>query len=80
MSTVNQKIAVVGAGAVGCFFGGMLARSNQELILIGRVERVDAINRFGLRMDCQGFQADVALQASADFTDIADADIILLCV
>jgi len=80
MSTANQKIAVVGAGAVGCFFGGMLARSNQEPILIGRAERVDAINRFGLQMDCQGFQATVALHACADFTDIADVDIILLCV
>ena len=80
MSPGNQKIAVVGAGAVGCFFGGMLARSNQEPILIGRAERVDAINRLGLQMDCQGFQAKVALQACADFTDIADVDIILLCV
>jgi 2-dehydropantoate 2-reductase len=80
MSTSKQKIAVVGAGAVGCFFGGMLARSHQELILIGRAERVDAINRFGLQMDCQGFQATVALQACADFTDIADVDVILLSV
>lgn len=80
MSASKQKIAVVGAGAVGCFFGGMLARSNQDLILIGREERVDAINRFGLNMDCQGFQAEVGLQASAYFTGIADVDIILLCV
>lgn len=80
MSANRQKIAVVGAGAVGCYFGGMLARSNHELILIGRSERVDAINRFGLQMDCQSFQANVALQASADFASIAAADMILLCV
>lgn len=80
MSANNYKIAVVGAGAVGCFFGGMLARANHQLILIGRAARVNAINRDGLQMDCQQFQDKVQLHASTDIASIAEAEIILLCV
>jgi 2-dehydropantoate 2-reductase len=31
-----EKIAVMGAGAVGCYYGGMLARAGREVTLIGR--------------------------------------------
>ena len=31
-----MKIAVMGAGAVGCYYGGMLARAGHALTLIGR--------------------------------------------
>jgi 2-dehydropantoate 2-reductase len=31
-----MKIAVMGAGAVGCYYGGMLARAGREVVLIGR--------------------------------------------
>jgi ketopantoate reductase len=31
-----MKIAVMGAGAVGCYYGGMLARAGHDVVLIGR--------------------------------------------
>ena len=40
-----MKIAVMGAGAVGCYYGGMLAR--HEVTLIGRPQHVDAVQRGG---------------------------------
>jgi len=40
-----MKIAVMGAGAVGCFYGGMLARAGHEVTLIGRPSHVEAIAR-----------------------------------
>jgi 2-dehydropantoate 2-reductase len=36
---------VVGAGAVGSFFGAMLARAGQQVTLIGRAPHVDIIER-----------------------------------
>ena len=45
------RIAVVGAGAVGCYFGGMLARAGAPVTLIGRAQRVEAIHRDGLFID-----------------------------
>lgn len=38
-----MKIAVMGAGAVGCFYGGMLARAGHEVVLIGRPSHVESI-------------------------------------
>ena len=45
------KVAVVGAGAVGCYFGAMLARSGVRVQLIGRPVHVEAIARDGLLID-----------------------------
>ena len=44
-------VAVVGAGAVGCYFGAMLARSGVRVKLIGRAPHVEAISRDGLLLD-----------------------------
>jgi 2-dehydropantoate 2-reductase len=44
-----MRIAVLGAGAVGSYLGGMLSR-HHEVVLIGRKEHVDTINSRGLRI------------------------------
>ena len=75
-----QKIYVLGAGAVGCYFGGMLARAGQDVTLIGRSERVQAINELGLEMDCKSFQELVYVKASDDLSILKDADLVLLSV
>ncbi|MBU3578268.1 2-dehydropantoate 2-reductase [Polynucleobacter sp. UK-Kesae-W10] len=75
-----QKIYVLGAGAVGCYFGGILARANFDVTLIARPERVLALNTFGLEMDCQSFRELVHPKASSDLSILADADLVLLSV
>ena len=42
-----MKTAILGAGAVGCYYGGMLARAGRDVVLIGRPAHVEAINRDG---------------------------------
>jgi 2-dehydropantoate 2-reductase len=61
-----MKIAVMGAGAVGCYYGGMLARAGREVVLIGRPQHVEAIRRDGLLMDTQSFREHVAVGTSLD--------------
>jgi 2-dehydropantoate 2-reductase len=75
-----KRIAVLGAGAVGCFFGGMLARAGKEVLLIARDNHVQAIKENGLFMEFQHSQEYVAINASSNIKDIADADLILCCV
>ena len=36
VATKGIKVAVMGAGAVGCYYGGMLARAGHEVVLIAR--------------------------------------------
>ena len=76
----KPNIVVLGAGAVGCYFGGMLARAGHNVTLVARAEHVAAISEHGLHMDCQSFQEYVAVSASTDLAVVAQADLILLCV
>ena len=76
----NPKIYVLGAGAVGCYFGGMLARANLDVTFIARPERAKALNESGLEMDCKAFHETVKVKASSDLALLRDADLVLLCV
>jgi 2-dehydropantoate 2-reductase len=46
-----MKIAVIGAGAIGCVTGAMLSGKGYDVTLIGRQDQVSAINRSGLLVD-----------------------------
>jgi 2-dehydropantoate 2-reductase len=76
----KPRVAVMGAGAVGSYFGGMLARAGVPVVLIGRAAHVEAIRRDKLFMDTLPFQERVAVEASADPAAVAGADVVLFCV
>ncbi|WP_027797511.1 ketopantoate reductase family protein [Paraburkholderia acidipaludis] len=78
-----MKVAVMGAGAVGCYYGGMLARAGHEVVLIGRAQHVEAIGRDGLRLETQQFDECIGrphLVASADPAAVEGARLVLFCV
>lgn len=74
------RIAVVGAGAVGCYYGGMLARAGAPVTLVGRAVHVDAIRRDGLILEIGGTREQVTATAATDVAAIADARLVLVCV
>jgi 2-dehydropantoate 2-reductase len=74
------RVAVLGAGAVGCFFGGMLARARHEVTLIGRPVHVDAFKARGLRFEGLKFDEHVAVEASTEAGAVRGARLILFCV
>lgn len=74
------RIAVMGAGAVGCYFGGMFARAGAPVTLIGRPQHVEAIARAGLFLDGIRFQQRIPVSASIHADAARDAEIVLLCV
>ncbi len=76
----TTRIAVMGAGAVGCYYGGMLARAGHPVVLIGRPEHVQAIERDGLRLEAHGRDEQIALEASTEPGAIRDARLVLFCV
>jgi len=49
-----MRIGVVGAGAIGSLFGGLLADSGNEVVLVGRPSHMEAIQNSGLLM--KGFK------------------------
>lgn len=74
------RVAVMGAGAVGCYYGGMLARAGHAVTLIGRPDHVAAIRRHGLRLEARGFDEHIALQAATEPAAVAGAQLVLFCV
>jgi 2-dehydropantoate 2-reductase len=80
MRSPSFKVAVMGAGAVGCYYGGMLARQGHDVTLIARPAHVAAINEGGLRLQTTGFDEQVRLTATSDVAAVQQADLVLFCV
>ena len=75
-----NSVAVMGAGAVGCYFGAMLARAGANVHLIGRPALVDAVARDGLVLESAMFGGRYAVAASADPAGVVGAGLVLFCV
>jgi 2-dehydropantoate 2-reductase len=79
LASIN-RISVMGAGAVGCFFGGMLARVGADVTLIARGPHLEALQRDGLFLDSLNFQERIKVRASSNAAAVRDAQLILFCV
>jgi 2-dehydropantoate 2-reductase len=79
-SSATMKIAVMGAGAVGCYYGARLAEAGHDVVLIARPEHVEAINARGLWLEKDGAQQVIQLRASAHVNAVQDASLVLFCV
>src|SRR6202047_1670684 len=75
-----MKIAVMGAGAGGCSYGGMRARAGHDVVLIGRPQHVQAVERQGLRLETQTFDERIRVSASTEGSAVQGAQLVLFCV
>ncbi len=75
-----MKIAVMGAGAVGCYYGAVLARAGHEVMLSGREAFVRAVRATGLVLEAGGVTAAVRVEAMTDPGAFGSADLIIFCV
>ena len=75
-----MKIAVMGAGAVGCYYGAMLARAGHDVVLIGRPAFVEAVTKNGLLLESKHFTGRVPIHANTSPGAVKDADLVLFCV
>jgi 2-dehydropantoate 2-reductase len=73
-------IAVMGAGAVGSYYGAMLARAGHQVTLIGRAQHVEAVRRAGLRLQTNQFDEFIKLESSTQPSAIRGAGIVLFSV
>jgi 2-dehydropantoate 2-reductase len=80
MPSAFQSIVVAGAGAVGSYYGAMLARAGHRVTLIGRAPHVAAIQQHGLQLHKGGKVESIRLGASTELTAVRDADLVLFCV
>lgn len=76
-----MRVAIVGAGGVGGYFGGKLAFSGVDTIFIARGATLDALRTRGLRVE--SIEGDFTLDrvnATADPSSVGVVDAILVCV
>lgn len=76
----RETVAVLGAGAVGCYFGGMLARAGHAVTLIGRPAHVEVFRREGLRFEAKTFDERVKVLADTEPSGVKGASLVLFCV
>jgi len=74
------RVAVVGAGAVGGYFGGLLARAGAPVVMIGRPAFVETVKQNGLFLDTLQFQEHVRLEASTEMAAVDGAQVVLFSV
>ena len=74
------RIAVVGAGAVGGYFGGMFTRAGAPVVFIGRKHFADAVNAKGLVLDKSEGQERIRARATVDVSALRDCPLILFSV
>jgi 2-dehydropantoate 2-reductase len=76
--TGTIKIAIIGAGAVGCGLGFLLNRAGREVTLIGRADQVAALRSHGLRVE--GYAGERTLPIPAAERLDFEPDLVLLAV
>ena len=79
MINKNLNVAVLGAGAMGCLFGGLLAEKGLKVTLIDVwKEHIDAINKNGLKMDGFGGDRFIKINATNDPKSISPVDVVIV--
>ncbi|MGE5640626.1 MAG: ketopantoate reductase family protein [Clostridia bacterium] len=75
-----MKIGVMGAGAVGCYYGAMLARAGHDVTLIARGAHADAVQAHGLLLETKSFQERLRVQATREPSGLRGAELVLFSV
>jgi 2-dehydropantoate 2-reductase len=76
-----MRIAVVGTGGVGAYFGGRLAQAGESVAFLARGAHLEAMRRDGLRVDSIAGNFVVRpVEASADPAEVGPVDVVLVCV
>ncbi|MBU4198858.1 MAG: 2-dehydropantoate 2-reductase [Verrucomicrobia bacterium] len=76
-----MKIVIIGPGAMGCLFAGLLTEAGHEVHLLDKYpERAEHIARQGLRIEAGGKTRVIRVNATASPATLKDTDLIGICV
>jgi 2-dehydropantoate 2-reductase len=76
-----MRVAVVGAGGTGGYFGGLMARAGQDVTFIARGPNLEALRARGLTVESKRVGTfTVPVQATDDPNEVGPVDLILFCV
>lgn len=85
MSSNVLKVAIIGAGGIGCYYGARLQNANHKVVYIARGEHLDSLTSSGLTLTHPDFTFEDNVTACSLSTlfeqyNPTDFDVYLLCV
>ena len=80
MTIQLPKIAIVGSGAVGCFFGGLFAKAGFDVTFIARQHQIEPLNLHGLTIAWSDREETVPVRASASYEALSDIPYVFVAV
>jgi 2-dehydropantoate 2-reductase len=76
-----MRIAIIGTGGVGGYFGAQLAASGEDVVFVARGEHLDALRRDGLRVESEHAPAHIQPVSATDaIEEIGPVDLALVGV
>jgi 2-dehydropantoate 2-reductase len=80
MSASLPKIVVIGAGAVGCYFGGLMAKGGFPVTFIARENQLEKFKNEGLEIVWADKRETVHVEATTDYETLKDCLFVFICV
>ena len=75
-----MRIAIMGAGAVGAYYGGALARNGADVVLVARGDHASAMRLEGLRIESHWGDYVIHPEVALTPEEAGIADLVLHCV
>ncbi|MFL6583182.1 MAG: 2-dehydropantoate 2-reductase [Chthoniobacterales bacterium] len=75
-----MRIAVIGAGAVGSYFGGRLAQAGNDVSFVARGKHLEALRQRPLRVESINGDFEVKVSATDSPEDIGHVDVVFVAV
>src|SRR5687767_7612837 len=76
----RMRIAVLGAGGVGGYYGGLLARAGHEVAMLARGAHLDSLRARGLEVRTPEETFTVTVEASDDPRELGAAELVIVAV
>lgn len=76
-----MRVAVMGAGGTGGYFGGLLARAGEDVTFIARGVHLEAIRSRGLSVKSRlAGDFTIPVKATSDPSEVGSVELVLFCV
>jgi 2-dehydropantoate 2-reductase len=80
MDSNLPSIAIVGAGAVGCYYGGLFAKAGFPVIMIARDNQIESLTNQGVGIQWEERIEYFQVNASSNYEALTNASYVLIAV
>ena len=75
-----MRLAVLGSGGIGGYYGALLAKGGHDVAFIARGAHLEALQQRGLTVRTPEGESTIPVKAVADTKSLAPVDLVLFCV